>query len=196
MSDYPKSLTLKDGRTVTVVAEQRQDLEEARRFFSRLPEEDRLFLGRDLTCEEGLDARERALRDGRVFRLAVHADGELVGEATLHHPLYGWTRHVAEMQVVVAPEYRQHGLGRLLTQELFHTAIRLHYSILDAYVLEENTALIHLVEHLGFRHQGVLRNHAIDLEGRRHHLAILSFDAESMWQQLQEAFRTEEARRS
>lgn len=196
MSEYPKSLTLKDGRTVTVVAEQRQDLEEARRFFSRLPEEDRLFLGRDLTCEEGLDARERALRDGRVFRLAVHAGGELVGEATLHHPLYGWTRHVAEMQVVVAPEYRQYGLGRLLTRELFHTAIRLHYSILDAYVLEENTALIHLVEHLGFHHQGVLRNHAIDLEGRRHHLAILSFDAESMWQELREAFRTEEARRS
>lgn len=50
------------------------------------------------------------------------ADGQVVAYATVTRGRVTWTRHVAELRVLVAPAWRGRGLGRVLTAQRFAVA--------------------------------------------------------------------------
>jgi len=190
MPEYPKTVTLKDGLKVHIDVKRKENIEQSRTFFTNMPPEDRLYLRRDVTSQEVLEERVRELEDGRAFRLATYVNDEMIGEATLYRPLYGWTRHVAEMRVVVARQHQNKGLGKTLIREIFCNAVRLKYSIVEANVIEEDTKVQVLLERIGFRREGVLRNQAMDFYGKKHNIVVMSFNVEDMWKDLSEYYHS------
>jgi hypothetical protein len=61
--------------------------------------------------------------EGKLVTIVAWLDGEIVGYASTSRGIADWTRHVAELRVVVAESCRGIGLGRWLLELAFETAL-------------------------------------------------------------------------
>jgi len=190
MFGYPKDVTLNDGTSVLLDVKQVEDLDESARFFAKMHPEDSLYLRRDVSKREILEERANELRDGRAFRLAAFIGNEMIGEASLYHPIYGWTQHVAEMRVLVPGKFQGNGLGKILIQEIFCNAVRLKYAVIEAYIIQEQQKVIAMLKRMGFKEIGVLKNHALDVKNRKHHVVIMTFNVDAMWKDLSDYYHS------
>lgn len=175
-STYPKSLTLRDGSTVTVRPLRTVDGEALADFFRRIPEEDRKFLKDDVTRPEVVDAWCRDINHARVFPLIAEAEGKVVADATLHRRTAGWLRHVGEVRLVVDPEFRGKGLGSRLLEELILLAQDEGLDKLVAEIVREEVAARKAFERLGFRQVAVIPDLVRDQTGTTRDLVILVLD--------------------
>ncbi len=66
-----------------------------------------------------------------------------------------WTRHVAELRVLVAPEMRGLGLGRLLTEQGFAIARERGVRKMIAQMTTDQEAAVHAFERMGFEREAV-----------------------------------------
>lgn len=176
-SAYPKTLTLRDGSTVTVRPLRSVDRDALADFFRRVPEEDRKFLKDDVSRPEVIDAWCREINAARVLPLIAEAEGKVVADATLHRRAAGWLRHVGEVRLVVDPEYRRKGLGSRLVEEIIQLAQA--EEGLDKLVAEmtpEKGAARRAFERLGFRQVAVIPDLVRDQTGTARDLVILVLD--------------------
>ncbi len=154
----------------------RQDKDAMLEFARALPRHDLLFLRRDITQPEVVEAWGDEIEQGILSTiLAVAGDGSRVlGYATLHRSDLRWSAHVAELRIAVAEETRRSGLGRLLTQEIFRRALELGVEKMVARMTLDQKGAISVFESLGFRPEALMRDHVKDLDGRAHDLVVMS----------------------
>ena len=175
-SEYPKTLTLRDGSTVTVRPLRSVDRDALGDFFRRLPEEDRKFLKDEVTRAEVIDAWCREINPARVLPLIAEAEGKVVADATLHRRRAGWLRHVGEVRLVVDPEYRRKGLGSRLLEELTLLGQAEGLEKLVAEMTPEEPAARKAFERQGFRQVAVVPDLVRDQTGTTRDLLILVLD--------------------
>ncbi len=72
-------------------------------FFISLPEENRRWLGNDVTDRKLLEKWARNLDYDRVLPILAEYDGRVVANATLHFQTFGRGRHIAEVRVTITP---------------------------------------------------------------------------------------------
>ena len=111
---YPKTVTLKDGASLTLRPMTRDDQYALYSFFIGLPEENRRYLGNDVTDRKLLEKWARNLNYDRVLPILAEYEDRIVANATLHYQTFGWGRHIAEVRVTITPEFQGRGLGALL----------------------------------------------------------------------------------
>ncbi|MEE9278434.1 MAG: GNAT family N-acetyltransferase, partial [Dehalococcoidia bacterium] len=125
------------------------------------------------------DGWTRDIEAGTVTTvLAATPDGVVLGYATLDRGDLRWTRHVAEIRVLVDAAARDRGLGRMLLQIAFDMALAAGVEKVMARMTPDQVSARALFEGLGFESEAVLRNHVRDAQGRKHDLVVLSFDTE------------------
>lgn len=185
---YPLNVALNDGRNITVVVKERENIDEMAKFFSSLAPEDRLFLRRDVTQREVLEERARELESGAVFRLAAYDGERIIGEASLYRRPYSWNHHVGEMRIIIARDFQRAGVGSVLARELFLNAVSLNYRIVEAFMLTDDSAALRCVEKLGFKEECILKGHATDIRGAKRDLVVMTFSTDEMWDQLREVY--------
>ena len=117
------------------------DRDEMVAFAKALPRHDLLFLRRDITRIDAVDAWIREIDDGEIYTVLAHEGERLVGYSTLHLSRQAWSRHVAEIRVVVAEGMRGKGLGGLLTQEVFTLALALEVEKIVARMTLDHSSL-------------------------------------------------------
>lgn len=83
-------------------------------FFQRVPEADRYYLREDVTSPAVIERWCEELDYRRVIPLVATKGDRIIGDATLHRSGSTARRHVAELRVVVDPDYRNKGVGRSL----------------------------------------------------------------------------------
>ncbi|MEA3240330.1 MAG: GNAT family N-acetyltransferase [Pseudomonadota bacterium] len=105
--------------------------------------------------------------------LALHND-KLVGDATLHLQR-GASRHVGELRIYLAPEYRGVGLGSLLLQELIRIAGTIGLRFLLARVVSEQLSVIKAFRKLGFKRQAELDDFFMESDGSFHDISIMVY---------------------
>ena len=148
-------------------------------FAHALPENDLLFLGRDLRHPRVVDAWAAAISEGSIDSLVAVDDetGGVVGTAALVRDPLGWSSHVGEVRLLVSAERRGAGLGRDLLEAVFAIASAHGLSKLTARMTPDQGGAVALFESLGFRGEAMLRDHVRDPSGALHDLAVLSYDA-------------------
>jgi len=145
--------------------------------FSReLPEHDLLFLRRDITSPEGIAEWVRELQAGIITTVLAEAEGQILGYATIHRSNLDWSKHVAELRVMVAPSLRGKGLGRRLTEEAFSIALSEGIEKMVARMTLDQKGAVATFEGLGFSPEALLRDHVKDRSGRKHDLLVLTLD--------------------
>lgn len=188
---YPRTVQA-GGLEIALRPMTREDEAEVLAFAQGLPRHDLLFLRRDVTSAEGLGDWLRDIEKGHLTTLLARHDGALVGYASLHRSELGWSAHVAELRIVVAPDQRGKGLGRALTQEVFALAIGSGIEKLVARMTLDQKGAIATFEGLGFRPEALMRDHVKDLDGNSHDLIVMSH-AVAEFQQTLDAYGVPES---
>lgn len=181
---YPKTVLLRDDTLVTFRPLAKEDKARLLEFFMRIPEEDRYYLRENVASPEAIQKWTANIRFDDVIPIIALADDAIVADATLHRSRAPAKRHVAEIRIVVDPEYREVGLGGRLMRELLDIA---HELGLDSATMElvegrELSALI-AAESVGFRRVATLTNRVKDTWGNYRDLVLLdvNLDDDSRW---------------
>lgn len=171
---YPKSLILRDGSKVELRLLHENDKLSLLRFFEGIPEDERYYLKENVTAPEVVREWAANVDITRVFPIVAVVDGEIVADATLHRSRSMSRRHVGELRVVVAPEYRERGLGRRLIRELLDIAagLGLRKATFELVVERQEPAIMAAMS-LGFREVSTLKEEVRDLWGNYQDVARL-----------------------
>jgi len=190
MGSYPKTVRLRDGTEVTLREVGLDDLERSHRFFLSLPEEDRLSLRLDPSHIENFRVRFEPSDAQDHWRLIALAGGEIVAEAALHQPRYGWARHTGELRCVVSPAFQGKGLGSILFAEIYQEATRRRIERLYGLVLREQQAAMRISEKLGFRAELVLSDHLRTPGGELKDMVVMTVNIRDLWRRLEDLMHT------
>ena len=176
---YPAAGTV-GGRRLTLRLMTGGDAEAMLAFARNLPEHDLLFLRRDITQADQVEAWLWRIEAGvTTSLLLIDGDSDIAGYATVDRNDLPWSQHVAELRVLVGPQLRGRGLGRLLTEEAFRIALGMGADkIIGQMTVDQHTA-IGVFRSLGFQPEALLRDHVKDRAGEKHDLVILSHDVEA-----------------
>lgn len=181
---YPAEIQLDD---VSVVLRPIQPGDEAAviAFARALPAHDLLFLRRDITRRDQVDALVQASASGQATTLLAFRGEEVVGYATVASEGITWTRHIRELRVLVAASMRGKHLGRLLTEQAFAIAREQGAKKMIAQMTVDQDAAIGTFRRLGFTPEARLRNQVIDRDGQLHDLQIMSLDVDAFQARLE-----------
>lgn len=174
---YPWTTTMGD-KEITFRYMTPDDGDEVLEFARALPAEDLMFLRTDITKESTVSNWMSYLKDKRTITLAAECDGKLAGYASIHLNEALWTRHVGELRVLVGVDYRGIGLGKRLTNEAFALAKDMGLKKITAQMTTDQRGARQVFEHLGFRPEALLADHAMTQDGRTHDLLIMSYDVD------------------
>ena len=193
---YPQTMTTSDGE-LTLRLLTNDDADAVLAFAQKLSIHDLLFLRRDISNPRVVAAWMDATRDGSIVTVAAcrrreNGDDAVLGCATIVKDDLGWSRHVCELRVLVAPELRGQRVGQRLTQECFALALEMGLEKMIAQMTVDQRGAIAVFEGLGFRAEALLRNHVKDKDGNTHHLVVLSHDVKQFAEQM-EAYGMNEA---
>jgi GNAT superfamily N-acetyltransferase len=164
------------GKRLTVRPLARSDRAALELFAVEAPAHDLLFLDRDIRHPKVVEAWLAACEAGDVQSLVALDGGRIVATtASIRDPL-SWSRHVCELRLLVLPEARGIGLGRMLLDRCVARAIEAGAAKLVARMTSDQQGAITLFEETGFRAEALLAAHVRDDAGAPYDLAILSLD--------------------
>lgn len=145
-------------------------------FARALPRHDLLFLRRDISNPKVMSAWVRDMQAGQIESLLALREGQVVGCSAVVTDKHGFSAHVGDLRVLLAPGERAHGLGRLLIQESFLLALSLGLEKLTTQMTSDQGAAVTVFEDMGFRPEALLHNHVRDVDGKDHDLVVLAHD--------------------
>ena len=185
-TDLQKTVTLKNGKTAVIRFLDKKDKRKLRSFYQNLPESDRMFLKEDVMKPEVIDRWFKEYDNQKVNRIVAVLGNRIIAEGTLHISPYGWSRHVGDVRLVVAPAYRDQGIGKAILRELYFTALKLKVEKLNAIMMESHKQAINLFKGIGFVKEAVLKEHIKDIKSNKHDLIIMTHSVDTHWKELED----------
>jgi L-amino acid N-acyltransferase YncA len=150
LKNFREMVTLKDGAYVLLRPMIAKDLQRLTQFYSGVGQDDLRYFRDDVKNPAVIQGWCEQLDYGRVLPVLALVKERLVGSATLHF-FEGPKRHVAEIRLFLAKDYRKRGLGMKMCRTLIDLARKQAVSILVAEVVSDKTDVVKAFETLGFK---------------------------------------------
>ena len=175
ISAYPKELSLREGSRVSIRPLKPEDRNALLEFFLGIPEDERFFLKEDVTSPAVIAEWIGHLDYRRALPLLAFADGEVVADAVLIRRRGNARSHVGEIRLVVAPAWRNRGLGTALIRELCDIADDAGLDkVLFEVVEDREKEALKAAEWLGFLRIATIEGAARDQQGHLHDIILLT----------------------
>ncbi len=192
MKKYPKFVQLKNREQVMLRLMVPEDGEKLLEFFKNLPPDDRLVLRHDTTDPGVIKRWVQEIDYDKVYPVLAEHKNKIIGDATLHMKRFGWQRHIGEIRIVVAKEFRGQGLGRVLIHELLEKAAGVGLHHIQLSFVETQAREMKIFERMGFRKIATLPKYVIDVTGQEHDLIIMTTRVSDIWNKLEELIQSTE----
>jgi L-amino acid N-acyltransferase YncA len=153
-----------------------EDREKVLQFVYSLPDQDLFCLVDDARDTSGMNHWTEGIRDNFVTTIVAENSDRIIGLGTLETGHVQWTRHLGELSVMVSPDLRGRGLGKLLAKAVFAVAQESELRRILVRVTSTQTTARRLFQHLGFRIEAILADCVIDNKGRTQDLLVMSYD--------------------
>ncbi len=147
-------------------------------FFRRLPEGDLTFIKEDVVDPDVV--RAWTAGDDRGQRWLAVDDGRVLGYVAVRR-LPGWSDHVGEVRLVVAPAARGTGLGRDLARHALVQAVGAGLRKLVVEVVPDQGPALALFTGLGFTGEALLRDQIRGRDGELRDLMVLAHHVGDTW---------------
>jgi len=180
-----KTMTLADGRKVTIRNMHPDDVEPSFAFFCELPGEDRKYLRLDVTRREVVERRTTELDPSRVERIVVVHEDEIVADGALELQGHGWGDKVAEVRLIIARPWQRLGLGTLVARELFHLASKNRMDRIVVRLMRPQVGAHRIFQRLGFHEEFLIPEHVRDQAGEWQDLIIMRCPLEDLWREME-----------
>ena len=172
---YPQTVQTRDGKGINLRLMGSDDGARMLAFARALPEQDLLFLRRDITHDAVVSEWIRDVDAHRTFSVLAFDGDQLIGDASLHHNPATWSRHLGEVRLVIGSEGRGHGIGRLLMEELNTIGRLLGLEMLTAQVPFDQQTAMTVFRQLGYEREAVLADYVIATDGITRDLLIATY---------------------
>ncbi len=172
IKNYRDVVTLKDGVNVLLRPMTAEDEQGLIDLFSPISEEDLRFL-RDNVRDPAviLDWCEN-LDYTRVLPLLALVKDRVVGEATLHFRS-GPKRHLGEVRIFLAKDFRRRGLGSKMLNKLIELARKQDLYMLIAEIVADQSKVIKAFQNLGFELRCTFEDYFMLPDGDTRDVAVL-----------------------
>jgi RimJ/RimL family protein N-acetyltransferase len=194
-TQYPKTLKLKNGKSVEIRPLEGDDVGALVAFFKGLPEDSTQFLKEDVKDAKVVSRYVAEANPDLVWPIVAVCDGAIVADATLHMQQRGWRRHVGEVRVVVNPDFRRHRLAIALIHELVNQASLRKLKKLEAQILNSQKGALRAFQQLGFIEEATLKDHAMGAQGGLHDLIIMTNTVDDLWNKMEDMLHDMDIRR-
>ncbi len=168
LDQYPKEVTLQDGFTVTLRPMGKDDCNRLYRYFDKLSNFDKKYLRNDIQNRVLIEQWCRKLDYNKVLPILAIHQSKIIASATLHQEIRGWSKHIGEIRLTIAPEHQQRGLGSLLVQEISDLAQHAGLEKLMARVVVSRDYLIDHCEQSGFVYMTTLKRFVKSISDQRY----------------------------
>ena len=179
MDTYPKTVRLRSTETLLRPLAH-GDAEEVLTFARSLPVHDLMFLRRDITKPETVEHWLEEVDRGLALVVIAEIDGRMAGYGMLSLNDLDWSRHLAELRVLVHPDFRETGLGRAMIREVFALAVNRGVEKVIARMTLDQTAARSLFQELGFRPEALHENEVKDRDGKLHDVLRMAVDVQAL----------------
>jgi RimJ/RimL family protein N-acetyltransferase len=172
ISNFRDSLTLKDGVNVLLRPAAPGDKQALIDLFAPVSEEDLRYLYDDVRDPRLVESWCNDQEHHLVLPLIALVKDRVVGHATLHYRP-GPERHVGEVRIFLAKDFRQRGLGTRMLNRLIGIARHQGLQILVAKVVADQSKVIKAFLHLGFNFQSTFDDYYMLPDGDLRDVAFL-----------------------
>ncbi len=154
---YRQLVTLADGTRVLLRFLTPADRQALLDLYAPLTAEDLRYFRQKVSDPKVVESWVDNLDYSKVLPLVAFVGERMVGDATLHFGS-GPTRHIAEVHIFLAKDFRRRGLGTQMIRALIDLARRrgLHYLL--AQIVSDQTTVIKAFEQLGFQRKCTMDN--------------------------------------
>ena len=172
-SRYPRTL---DVAGTEVILDLLTPADEAglAEFVEGLTTHDMLFMRRNIKVPKVREAWIRRVAEGEITSVAARIDGRIVGTTAIVVDKLSFSAHVGELRVLLGPDVRNMGLGRLLIREAFLVGGEQGLTKLTSQMTLDQDAAITIFEELGFRREAMFQDHVKDDEGNLHDILVMA----------------------
>ena len=173
IKNFREMITLKEGAYVLLRPMVREDESRLMEFYSMAREDDLRYLRHEVKNPVVIRDWCDRLDYNKVLPLLAFAEERIVGSASLHF-CEGPKRHIGEVHMFLATDYRKCGLGRKMVRALIDLARKRGLGILMAEVVAEETKMIKAFESLGFKTRVTLDDYFMLPDGDLHDVVLMT----------------------
>jgi L-amino acid N-acyltransferase YncA len=155
IKNFREMVTLKDGDYVLLRPMVRDDESRLLEFYSEVGEADLRYLRHDVKNPAVIQEWCEYLNYSKVLPMLAFAKEHIVGCASLHF-CDGPKRHIGEVRLFLAKDYRKCGLGVKMIRALVDLARKQGLGILMAEIVADETKMIKSFKTMGFKLQATL----------------------------------------
>jgi L-amino acid N-acyltransferase YncA len=164
---YRQVVTLKDGTRVLIRPLTKDDRQALIDLFSQVSPEDRRFFRSPVNDPKVVGGWVDALDYDKVLPLVAILGDRLVGDASLHFQT-GPKRHIGELRVYLATDYRFRGLGGRMLQALIEIARKRGLYMLEVETISNTPAIIATFQNVGFINKCTYEDYFMMADGQLH----------------------------
>jgi L-amino acid N-acyltransferase YncA len=169
---FRRLVTLEDGARLLLRPLAAEDGDALVRLYAAAQPEDLRAFRDNVADPDVVRAWVADLDYSRVLPLLAIINGQLVGNATLHRR-GGPYRHIGEVRIFLAKDYRGRGLGTEMLRTLIELARKEGLHWLQAEVFASQPKVIRAFEELGFERQCVFIDYFMLPDGHSEDVAVL-----------------------
>lgn len=169
---HRKLVDLNNGRRVLLRPLLAEDEQRLFALFEQASVEDTRFLKDEVKNAATVHRWIENLNYDRVMPLVAYCDERLVGDVALYRGLKS-VRHVGEIRIFLAGDFRGVGLGSQMILEMCEVAKRVGIEFLRAEVILDHVKVIKAFRHLDFELKCTLDDYFMRRDGVTHDIALM-----------------------
>lgn len=170
---YREMVTLKDGTYVLIRPMNEDDEKRLLEFYSAVSDEDLRYFRHYIKDPGVIHDWSEHLDYNKVLPMLAFIKDHVVGSASLHF-FEGPKRHIGEVRLFLAKDFRKRGLGMKMIKALIEIARKHGLGILQAEVIAEQTKVVKAFESLGFKSQAVLNDYFLFPDGDTRDVVLMT----------------------
>jgi len=173
IKNFREMVTLKDGTYVLLRPMAADDEKCLLEFYTSVSDDDMRYFRHYVKDSSIVHNWAEHLDYSKVLPILALVKDHAVGSASLHFG-DGPHRHVAEVRLFLAKDFRKRGLGMKMIKALVELARKQGLSILQAEVIAEQTKVVKAFESLGFKTQAMLDDYFLFPDGDSRDVVLMT----------------------